>query len=69
MGPHTLSFEQSYFDKLFDLAISNDEKAGDDTFHWMPENAAYTALPRCRNDSEYGFVNGVLTEGEHLTAV
>ena len=50
-------------------AEMRDEKAGDDTFWWPNQmmagvdfSAEYTALPRCRNDSEFGFVRGMLLE-------
>lgn len=44
-----------------------DEKAGDDTFHWKDATVPgwdfakeYQDLPRCRNDSEFGFIEAML---------
>ena len=49
------------FEKLFSLSKEKDEKCGDDTFHWNSKyETEYPALPRCRNDSEYGFVRKML---------
>jgi hypothetical protein len=47
-------------ERLFDLSVQKDEKAGDDTFHWDTRNHSFFALPRCRNDSEYEFVKKML---------
>jgi hypothetical protein len=54
---------------LVEYSIKSDEKAGDDTFHRKDPNAPdwdfdtiYKALPRCRNDSEFDFVLGMLLE-------
>lgn len=51
------------FNRLFDLSLFQDEKAGNNTFQLDAQYAQeYPALPRCRNDSEYGFVKGMLLQ-------
>lgn len=50
------------FDRLFEMSATQDEKCGQDTFHWDDRyRTEYPALPRCRNDSEYGFVRKMLS--------
>ena len=52
---------------VIDGSKEKDQKAGQDTFHWKDDTVIgwdfareYQALPRCRNDSEFGFVLGML---------
>ena len=59
----------SCLDGLMECSIGQDEKAGDNTFHQRDVNVEgwnfadeYRALPRCRNDSEFKFVLGMLKE-------
>ena len=60
---------QMCLEGLCRLSLQQDEKAGDDTFHWSKPDIPgwdfalhYKALPRCGNDSEFGFVLSMLLE-------
>lgn len=60
---------RSCLEGVFALTMGMDEKAGDDTFHWPQLRTPgwnfakqYKAMPRCRNDSEFGMVLGMLLE-------